>query len=405
MMTSTVVIGAGFGDEGKGLITDFEARRVSAGTVVRFNGGAQAGHTVVDGDKRHVFGHLAAGSFAGARTYLGQKFIFNPILLEKERSSIREGDMSTNVGVHPRARVSTIYDMVLNSIAEVARDGTGRHGSCGMGINETVTRHEAGFELCANDLIHPTQVRNAFIAIEREWVPARLEQLLKDNPRRAEIMDVYGPLLFKPVQQHVNALLDRCSGINIHTRRATRPTVFEGAQGLRLDEFLGDFPHVTRSITGLPYAIISAESMGIKKLRPTYVTRCYTTRHGAGPLPHEGLPFMNGQPPEDKTNVTNEWQGSLRYAPLDVEMLERYINADLERGKAVAQAHGVELDKPTLAITCLDQVGGVVLIKDGWQVERLVRTKEVAEFLANRLSIAVSHVSYGPEAKNVTYLL
>ena len=76
---ATVVIGANFGDEGKGLITDFETRRQDAQLVARFNGGAQAGHTVVtDAGQRHVFGHISAGTFAGASTYLASTFIVNP---------------------------------------------------------------------------------------------------------------------------------------------------------------------------------------------------------------------------------------------------------------------------------------------------------------------------------------
>ena len=74
---STVVIGANFGDEGKGLITDFEVRRTKARVVSRFNGGAQAGHTVHMGDKRHVFGHISSGAFAGAFTYLSSDFLVN----------------------------------------------------------------------------------------------------------------------------------------------------------------------------------------------------------------------------------------------------------------------------------------------------------------------------------------
>ena len=262
---------------------------MGASTVIRFNGGAQAGHTVVDGEQRHVFGHLAAGGFAGAKTYLSNKFIFNPILLHKERAAVKGLSISGAVGVHPRARVSTIYDMVLNSIAELAR-GTDRHGSCGMGINETVTRHSAGYELAAGDLTHPALVRHVFQSIKDEWVPKRLEELLKDCPVRDEILAKYADVLNKSVSEHVSFLLECCSGIFIHSHRPGA-AVFEGAQGLQLDEFLGAYPHVTRSITGMPYAIMAAAELGVKTLQPIYVTRCYTTRHGAGHLAHEGEEF------------------------------------------------------------------------------------------------------------------
>jgi adenylosuccinate synthase len=69
-MMNSIIIGANFGDEGKGLITDFEARRNGSKLNVRFNGGAQAGHTVVSENKRHIFSHVGASSFAGTETDL-----------------------------------------------------------------------------------------------------------------------------------------------------------------------------------------------------------------------------------------------------------------------------------------------------------------------------------------------
>jgi adenylosuccinate synthase len=146
----TVIIGGGFGDEGKGLFTDFETRRQGSKLVSRFNGGGQAGHTVLDGSKRHVFGNFSAGTFAGANTYLSSRFLVNPLTTVEELNELQSEDRPV-IFAHYKARVSTIYDMVLNSIAEISR-GADRHGSCGLGINETVTRHEAGFTLTVLDI-------------------------------------------------------------------------------------------------------------------------------------------------------------------------------------------------------------------------------------------------------------
>ncbi|HQA27479.1 MAG TPA: adenylosuccinate synthetase, partial [Candidatus Competibacteraceae bacterium] len=84
--TAQAVIGAHFGDEGKGRVIDhYAAAAGTDGLVVRFNGGAQAGHTVVAPDgRRHVFSHVGSGAFAGAAAFLSRFFVAHPILFLKE---------------------------------------------------------------------------------------------------------------------------------------------------------------------------------------------------------------------------------------------------------------------------------------------------------------------------------
>jgi adenylosuccinate synthase len=88
-----VVIGANFGDEGKGLLTDYYASKLPmefgySRCVVRYNGGAQAGHTVVTPDKRHIFSHFGSGSLTGAATFLARDFIVNPRFFLNERAAL-----------------------------------------------------------------------------------------------------------------------------------------------------------------------------------------------------------------------------------------------------------------------------------------------------------------------------
>ena len=86
MKKAYAVIGANFGDEGKGLMTDLFCRTDSSVINIRSNGGAQAGHTVCTSDgKRHIFSHIGSGSFAGADTYLSEFFILNPMLFSREQ--------------------------------------------------------------------------------------------------------------------------------------------------------------------------------------------------------------------------------------------------------------------------------------------------------------------------------
>ena len=80
-MKAFVVIGAGYGDEGKGLVTDYLAEKTGSRVVCRFNGGSQAAHTVNRAGHRHIFNTMSSGSLAGADTYLSNQFIVNPYAL------------------------------------------------------------------------------------------------------------------------------------------------------------------------------------------------------------------------------------------------------------------------------------------------------------------------------------
>lgn len=411
MTYAIAVIGANYGDEGKGLATDFFTREYSRDgrvpLVVRGNGGAQAGHTVVDKDKRHVFGHVGAGTFAGASTYLASNFIINPLLLNKELATLTKQGVSVGkLLAHRDCRVTTVFDMALNSIAETAR-GQNRHGSCGVGINETVTRHQAGFFLTA-ELIKEGSVYEIEAALKRiknEWVPYRLDALSrklhvgrKENELFYSTLDASLSMVAQELKECAEVLsLDNPKNYINH---AADPVIIEGAQGLMLDEFLGDFPHVTRSVTGLPSSIRAAHECGATHMCPAYITRAYTTRHGAGDLVFEGTqPAQNNL--FDQTNVPNQWQGTLRYAPLNLQRISQFIHSDITRSVHVADAFSIELLKPIIFLTCMDQVGEWVNVVDvKGELQRVV-TERLPRFIESELGISVSLIAYGPTVKDV----
>lgn len=409
-MSNTIVIGANFGDEGKGLITDFETRRLGAKFVARSNGGAQAGHTVVTNDgKRHVFGHLSAGTFAGAYTYLSADFLVNPLVFQSENKKLAE-DKQGVVACHPKARISTIYDMAVNGLLELSR-GSSRHGSCGLGINETVTRHANGYALTLQNLkeFSDAELENFFAQVHTKWLPARFKQLKLDyaalrtqfkNDRNSEaILN-----LLDDADYAKHAALLRSFSREITPYIPSNPSiVFEGAQGLALDEEFGNFPHVTRSITGALSALKAAQEVKNREvLQTVYVTRCYLTRHGAGPLAYEGEPFTeDGATPIDATNVHNEWQGTIRYAPLNLPQLHQFIQKDIARARSM----NAVLADPTIAVTCLDQVGSKLSLINLNNEKITLAVDDVPSYISKELNLKLSHVSYGPTAKDVIYNL
>jgi len=411
MPTAYVVIGAGYGDEGKGLITDHLTRHLGTEVVTRFNGGAQAGHTVVaPNGTRHVFSHVGAGTLAGAATYLSGWFIVNPYLLERELGQLKTKGIDPTIYASELARVTTIYDMALNAAAELAR-GSGRHGSCGLGINETATRGDAGFELTLDSVVRLSRrgLERVLERIHLEYVPERLKQLgigvLPDSfhlqtgevLRNGNYAEHAARLLYGA---HELSIVDR---IELADEIALRPVILEGAQGLAIDEELGEFPHVTRSKTGLPYALPAAADLYARQLRPIYVTRAYATRHGAGPLPGEGE-IITERDLIDQTNVNNEWQGALRYAPLDLARLKRDINADMERGLDLATGYGIEIVDPVLAVTCLDQLGPHVTLFDLDGTKVIVPHRDVTTLIEDRLGYKVALTGFGPTSLNVVQL-
>jgi len=389
MRTADVVIGAGFGDEGKGLITD--ALAAAAGgdcLVVRHNGGAQAGHTVVTPDgRRHVFSHVGSGALAGATTYLSRFFVANPILYLAERERLRDLGVDPVVHLDRDAPVSTPWDMLINQVAEAAR-GRHRHGSCGIGFGETVERQQdPRFALCAGDLEDRDGLRRRLDDIRRRYVPARFTALgVSPSEEQAELLRSDG--LMARYLADVRRFLETVRQADIGVLRRARHVVFEGAQGLLLDQDRGWFPHVTRSHTGLRNAAALALEAGIERLEVTYVTRAYATRHGNGPLPHEiaGLPYPRVR---DETNRPNAFQGTLRFARLDLDLLARSIATDLGDTPA-----GLAVDH-RLAVTCLDQIDGTARFYHG---SRMVAASPDALVAAARhaTSATATSASYSP---------
>ena len=348
-----VVIGAQFGDEGKGRLIDYYA--ASAGSdslVIRFNGGAQAGHTVVTPEgRRHVFSHVGSGAFAGAATFLSRFFVANPILFLKELNALAELGVTPTVLIDPASPATTPYDMMINQIIERER-GDGRHGSCGIGFGETLERHlHPAYALTVGELADAA-LADRLDAIRRDYAPARLARLGFGDACLREAGLFQSDAILERYVEDVRRFLDAVTVMNPPAAIQGRQILFEGAQGLLLDQERGFFPYVTRSHTGLRNVLALTGEWRLERLEVTYATRAYLTRHGAGPLPGE-LAEKPYPDVTDPTNVPNDYQGALRFAWLDADLLGRAIAADLNDARRFA---GIAV-KPRLAITCLDQLG------------------------------------------------
>ncbi|MCL2716830.1 MAG: adenylosuccinate synthetase [Alphaproteobacteria bacterium] len=390
------VIGANYGDEGKGRVTDALCATSSDPIVIRNNGGAQAGHSVTAPDgRRHVFSHFGSGAFVGAPTFLSKFFVVLPRVFVRERFELHQLGETPSVNCDPGALITTPYDVAINRAIEEAR-GARRHGSVGVGFGETIERAENGFALTAADLADISKTRDILNAIASDWVPRRIRKLGL-RPDDETLARLTSGSEIKAWRAEVATLLASVTIAPITDAIAGRTPVFEGAQGLLLDMDRGHaFPHVTRSNTGLRNILHLAREAAIDRLEVTYVTRAYLTRHGEGPLHHEcaALDFARVI---DPTNQPNPWQGVLRFAPLDADFLKETIQADVGDGAN----SGLEVSA-RLAITCLDQLGAVAVIKFRDDSTRTVPRAVFCRSLGDLTGLPVGFESSAPGRRSTT---
>ena len=319
MNRADIVIGLGFGDEGKGSWVDHLVRQHGARTVIRFNGGAQAGHQVVTADGRsHIFAQFGSGMFvSGTDTLLSRFMLVEPEAILKEASVLQskgiENPMSRLI-ISENAPVVGPYNRLLNRIAECYR-GDSRHGSCGFGIGVTQQDVETLGDqaLYMRDLKYDGGLRKMQYLLKlkcqqsAEYADARTEALI----HRMQSIDLphYADLFLRVYHQAQVISEEECGDI---IRDGS--SVFEGAQGVLLDQCYGFFPHCTRSHCTFRNALTLLNEAGFDGLvAKTGLLRAYGTRHGAGPFPTE-----DGRlevPPCH--NHFNDWQGDFRVGWFD----------------------------------------------------------------------------------------
>ncbi len=345
-----IVVGLGFGDEGKGLTTSYLCRNTNNPIVVRANGGHQAGHTVVVNGYSHVFSNFGSGTLQGHPTFWSEYCTFSPIGVLNEFNALKETLFRLNPNgvpklyVHPLCPVTTPYDKQFNC----ALDKTNQHGSCGVGFGATLQRQEDFFKLFVQDLFHEQILIQKLLNIKNYYAKKfSIEPRLFDDAFGINIDD----FLWVCNQVKKIITIDDGSVLGDYT------PIFEGAQGVLLDQDFGFFPNVTRSNTTSknPLELRSKYAGHLyQKGEPEiyYITRAYQTRHGNGFMTNEQLPFDEElKNTEKETNVTNEWQGNFRKSVLDLDLLNYALDCDNNYSSGF---------KKNLVITCIDQVGEVI---------------------------------------------
>ena len=335
MSNAFIVVGLGYGDEGKGTIVDYLTRQHGAHTVIRFNGGAQAAHNVITPDGlHHTFAQFGSGTLAGAHTYLSRYMIINPFDFYLEAQHLKYlgiTDPYSLVSFSPEALVTTPLHIAANQIREEFRSG--KHGTCGKGIGETQFIYNVLGDTVAvkvKDLYQAGVVESKLNRLSEFYCETLAEDFYNQHGKTIDIAKSYQDfqkLITIREDKYVRSLID--TG---HT------VIFEGAQGILLDQDVGFHPHTTWSHTTSRNARILADDAD--DLLVIGVTRAYSTRHGEGPF-FEGLTAVL----DEQHNSHEGLQGRFRHGPWDAIALDYAAKCD-------------SIDE--VAVTCLDQI-------DNWE--------------------------------------
>lgn len=314
---AAIVCGLGFGDEGKGALTDHLTRTRHASLVVRYNGGPQAAHNVVTDDGRHhTFSQFGAGTLAGARTYLSRFMLVEPFALVREADVLTEKGVASPlslVNIDPACVVITPYHRIANRLRETRR-GASQHGSVGLGVGEARMDELAGVAVRFGDLCNRPSATLAVL----EEIAAR---------KRTEFND--DSLCLDPA----TVLVDMRTALGRYTeslpalwrdkynQRASESVVFEGAQGVMLDEALGFSPYTSWTNCTFANAEALLREVGIaddRDYQRVGVIRSFATRHGAGPFPTSDERLRH----DERHNATHQWMGRFRVGHFDASAFE-----------------------------------------------------------------------------------
>lgn len=326
------VIGLAFGDEGKGLITDYLCSLNPKAAVLRFSGGHQAGHTVYYNGINHVFTNFGSGTLRGCETYWSEFCTFEPRGCWREFNILKSKGVSPIIHIHPNCRVTTPYDIVANWVSSERLNGT-----CGVGVWKTIERNNNGMTLTIEDIF------------EDEFM-ARMDGIKKyyDNIEHEYLI---------PMLNEFYEAIDQIRGTNNFRLFVDYPEgdnlIFEGSQGILLGESTGYLPHTTPSMTNM----WNLFELGYSPDEVFLVTRCYQTRHGEGPMTNEKFPIDVICPNE--TNQWNEFQGTFRKTMLDLDLL---IKAELIGVRSACWRENI---RKNLVVTCLDQIEEYCLTYEG----------------------------------------
>jgi len=275
-MGGLAVIGLQWGDEGKGKITDYFAEKVDC--VVRYQGGNNAGHTIVAGGKEYKFHLIPSGVVQRKKVVIGNGVVVDPAVLLKEIEMLQGGGMEPDLMVSDRAHVIMPYHRMLDG-AEENLLGNKKVGTTGRGIGPCYSDKIARHGIRMGDLLSEDILRE-----KMERISPVKKKILRVYGMEVDMEEImreylfYGERLRSYIDDtiyYLNSIIDE------------KQILFEGAQGFLLDIDYGTYPYVTSS-NPVAGGICTGAGVSPKKIEKIIgVCKAYTTRVGMGPMPTE----------------------------------------------------------------------------------------------------------------------
>lgn len=424
-----IVVGLGFGDEGKGATVDYLVRKYGAKTVVRYNGGPQAAHHIVTPEgMTHCFAQFGSGTLTpGVKTYLSRFMLVDPLALWAEDRVLREKgilDASARLTVSPRSLIVTPFHTIINQMREICR-GADRHGSCGKGVGEAMSDADAlgGNAFVAGDCGDIAIMRDKLKFLwgrkvdlaEQLFAEKSDDERLASRLARISNHHYVEDLIAGYLQFFIEVSVDK-NDIALNIALSHGDVVFEGANGVLLDPQDGFFPYVTRTRTTLQNAetlLREAEFRG--RVVRLGVLRAYGTRHGNGPFITEDARLSEIIPACH--NASNEWQGSFRIGWFDM-VAARYALRVAGKIDFLAITNFDRLKKPREIKICTAYQCGKDVIRDLTEIPyrqnanltalvsgakpiyETVPKSELLEFIEKNLGVPIAIISLGPTAND-----
>lgn len=343
------VIGAGFGDEGKGQTVHNLCRNFDNCIVIRYCGGPQAGHNVIYNGISHIFANFGSGTLVNIPTYISKHCLVDPIALLREYDILKSKGINPRIYIDEECKIITPWDKANEKDLAPLK----YYGSYFTGISSTIERCKNNYIIRAIDLKYPNILLIKMDEINEHCYPIKFK---KEN------LDY-----FFDIVKVINNIDSITIGLpdNIY-----ESIIFEGAQGLLLDREYGFFPHVSRGNTGSKNIIkIIDDFFAIYNpdIEFNLVSRAYQTRHGIGPMTNLSVKFdINDN--ENEINMYNDRQGEFIRTMLDLDLLSYSLNCD---------EYIRESDNKKLIITCIDDLKEFKFTHD----RKIISCKNKEEFV------------------------
>lgn len=417
-MSNVIVLGAQWGDEGKGKIVDLFSDRFDI--VARYQGGHNAGHTVQVGDKKFILKLIPSGILRpGVRAVIGNGVVVDPAALVEEMDMLEKMgiDVKSQLSISNRAHVIFPFHRVLENISENRKD------------REAIGTTSRGIGPCYEDKVGRRGIRIAEL-LDEPTFRTLYRYIAEDKQTLARAFGIQSEIDFAGICQQYRMLADRLRPMVCDTARllndaisAGKRVLFEGAQGTMLDIDHGTYPFVTSSSAAAGGACTGTGVPPTRIDGIVGVSKAYITRVGGGPFPSEahgaagdairraGNEFgsVTGRPrrcgwfdvPLLRYTATVNGFDSLIITKLDVldELSDIPVCVRYKIG-------GVETDEMPATRAAMESMEAVYETLPGWRKPTKGTTryedlpdeaKRYVDFLESRSQIEVGCVSTGPE--------